>query len=126
MEHLGSVVKAGVEALLLVGNRHEVVSLSYDVVHEARVRVSNSAVDEITEVSSVLVVSFVNKLHLHNDIQEKLDFSVVGNLSSANVGAVEHLLDVSTSFLKTRRLARKLKSLREIRNVVRKGKDNIA
>jgi hypothetical protein len=56
MEHLGSVVKASMKSLLLIGNRHEVVSLSYNVVHKTRVGVSNSAVNEITEVSSVFVV----------------------------------------------------------------------
>lgn len=121
MEHLGSVVKASVQVHLFMSNRHEIVCLSYDVVHKTRVRVSNSAVNVFTEVNSIFVVSFVNELHLHDNIQEKLDFSEVGNLSGAQVGAVEHLLDVSTSLLQTSRLARKLKSIREIRNVVRKG-----
>lgn len=68
MEHLGPVVQAGVLSDLLVSDRHEVVGFRYDVVHEARSGVADSAVDEITEISSVFVVSVVNEFHLHDYI----------------------------------------------------------
>jgi hypothetical protein len=99
MEHFWSVVEAGMLSHLLVCDRHEVVGLSYDVVHQARVRVSNSAVDEVTEISGVLVITIVDEFHLQNYIQEKLNFSVIGDLGSTDMCAVEHLLDVGTSFL---------------------------
>lgn len=75
VEHLGPVVQAGVLTVLLVSNRHEVVGLGDDVVHQAGVRVADSAVDEIAEISSILVVSIVNQLHLHNHVHKELNFS---------------------------------------------------
>ena len=76
VEHLWPVVEAGVLANLFVSDGHEVVSLSYNIVHQARGTVSNSAVDEIAEISGVLEISIVDELHLHNHIQEKLKFII--------------------------------------------------
>jgi len=42
------------------------------------------------------------------------------------VSAVEHFLNVSTSTLEGRRLARKLKSFPEIRQIVRESKDSVS
>jgi hypothetical protein len=64
VEHLRSEFKASKLSNFLVSNSHKVECLSEDVIHQARVRVGDSGVNEITKVFSVLVISIVDKLHL--------------------------------------------------------------
>jgi len=64
VEHLRSEFKASKLSNFLISNSHKVECLSYDMIHQTRVRVGDSGVNEVTEVFSVLVISIVDKLHL--------------------------------------------------------------